>query len=87
METLIEDHVKHVQLLCRICAQRVKLAETKLEAKLCVNYQGDILRVHGIDVSSDNSVYFPGSFCDKCYRRIVNFNHRKTFSYKSADFT
>jgi hypothetical protein len=83
MDTLPEDHchLRHVKLLCRICSQRVKLGNRKAEGKQCADYEEKILSVYGIDVSSDNSVYYPHSFCERCYKRMSSLKHRKCYSH------
>ena len=83
MESVIshtcDEHINRVNLMCRLCCQRVKRAEKDKDKnlRLCSQYCVDIFDVYGIKTEQDIEGKHPKTICQKCYAKLMRLKREK----------
>lgn len=71
----MDNHIKKLLNLCRICGQRaLKYSEItrKKKAKIAGNYSHLIKLLFGIDIDNDIEDIHPKVLCQPCYWKLIN---------------
>ena len=64
----LESHIRHLNVLCRICGEKLSKQKARCENSHSVAEHSDLLSKNfGLNVEKDESEVHPTRFCDKCY--------------------
>ena len=82
-----DQHLTALQLLCRVCGEKVKPAKKRRNVYNCINHSTDLRTTFGIDVLQDKPTIHPTHFCHSCKVAIYNAKTKgitlqKVFSWK-----
>ena len=64
----LESHIRHLNVLCRICGEKLSKQKARCENSHSVAEHSDLLSKNfGLNVEKDESEVHPTRFCNKCY--------------------
>ena len=79
------EHSRALENLCRVCGRAVMPKSAKVK-HLCSKYTGQLKKVFGVDVESDNPCVHPLHFCHPCQLVLHKAFIRKEYRHETTPF-